>query len=193
MPVEASPLSGSATDDESLAVDMRDRDDHSAYLALLDRYTRAVLAYCRSRTHRANDAEDVAQDVWLKVWSRRDQFTLQGTASFRRWLFTIAGHTCIDSNRKKRPDPTADEFFVDRGDPADVAPDWIACLAERRQALEACIAELPTRQRCVVRATLAGDKAGAAAEKCQCTAPQASTAKHQAIQSLQACTERKGV
>lgn len=193
MSVDTTTISEVCTSDESLAVEMRDHADHAAYVQLLDRHTRAVLAYCKSRIFRGSDAEDIAQEVWLKVWDRRDQFSDQGSTSFRRWLFTIAGRNCIDANRKKRPDPTDDQYIADLGDEASQAPDWIACLAERQKVLEACIAELPERQQCIVRATLEGDKTGIAASKCNCTAAQASTAKHQAVRSLKDCTESKGV
>lgn len=180
-------------DDESYALRMRDHADHDAFAMLVHRHGVAVVAYCRSRLARACEAEDVAQDVWTKVWARRAQFALQGERSFRRWLLTIARTTCIDAGRKKLPDFIDEEHAKDAGAISYETPDWLAALAQRRQALEACIAELPPRQQCIVQATLTGQKTAGAAEQCDCTPAQASTAKYQAIASLRHCTESKGV
>lgn len=194
MPVDAIPTTQQTADDESLATAMRDSDDQAAYGQLLGRHSLTVFAFCRARVFSSGDVEDVAQEVWMKVWDRRAQFQEQGPTSFRRWLFTVAGRTCIDCNRKKRPETGPEGLFENLSTASESdSPDWTPLLVERQKVLEHCIAQLTDRQQCVVRATLAGHKTGVAAKQCQCTPAQAANAKHQAIGSLQECTAKKGV
>lgn len=181
------------TSDEALAARVRDHDDRSAYGEIVARHTDRLVAYCRSRVRDAAEAEDIVQDVWIKVWTHRERFQQQGEASFRRWLFTIAGRTCIDRLRKCAPEPTSEEFLLDQGVSLTQTPEWQALLAEQVAAVGACVEQLPERQRCVVRATLEGCKTGAAADRCGCTAAQAATAKHHATRGLQECLSSKGV
>jgi RNA polymerase sigma-70 factor (ECF subfamily) len=181
------------TDDESLALAMRDRGDHDAFASLCERHTQAILAYTHSRVFDRTEAEDVSQDVWVKVWRFRGQFTELGVNSFRKWLFRIASRTCIDANRRKRPDCISDELITDLGDDRFDAPDWTVVVAERQSVLESCIGKLPSLQQCIVRATLTGEMTGSAAELCSCSAAQASKAKHLAAKSLRDCTRREGV
>ncbi len=47
---EASPEVNS--NDESLAIEMRDHSDHTAYVALLDSYALKIISFCQSLVHR---------------------------------------------------------------------------------------------------------------------------------------------
>lgn len=72
-----------------------------------------VFAYLRRLCGSQNDAEDLAQQTFLKVWSSLDGFT--GHSKFSTWLYTIAHNTYIDWQRRgpggarNYPDPWWDE------------------------------------------------------------------------------------
>ncbi|MFN2440884.1 MAG: RNA polymerase sigma factor, partial [Chitinophagaceae bacterium] len=74
----------------------------NAYAMLVERYQNfvftIVLRYLKSR----EDAEEVAQDVFIKAYRSLKDF--KGTAKFSTWLYTIATTTCITFLRKKRLD-----------------------------------------------------------------------------------------
>lgn len=53
------------------------------------------------RTHRPQDAEDILQDVFLKVYTNMDN--LQDKQKLRPWIYQIARHSIIDYYRKGKP------------------------------------------------------------------------------------------
>jgi len=60
---------------------------------LLHRYQNRVFQFVKWKTGATgNDAEDLAQDVFLQVFRSSDSF--QGNARFRTWLYSLAGHVC---------------------------------------------------------------------------------------------------
>ncbi len=94
-----------------------------------------LFAYILARSRSTQDAEDILQDVFLKVHRRID--TLEDEAHLGTWLYRVTHNTIVDHYRKRRPTPTA-------ADPVMVAEDDIP-IAERRLApfLSALIAGLP--------------------------------------------------
>ena len=78
------------------------KGDANAYAVLVERYQNLVftiaLRYVKSR----EDAEEVAQDVFVKAYRSLADF--KGTAKFSTWLYTVATTTCITFLRKKRLD-----------------------------------------------------------------------------------------
>ncbi|MEZ6089573.1 MAG: sigma factor [Pirellulaceae bacterium] len=72
------------------AVPMRD-----CFKQLVDARNGSLLAYVRGRT--SDDADDIAQDVWLKVWHNRAGFT---AGSYMAWVLTIAASSDRCSSAK---------------------------------------------------------------------------------------------
>jgi RNA polymerase sigma factor (sigma-70 family) len=76
------------------------KGDQQAYAILVERYQSyvftIVLRYVKSR----EDAEEVAQDIFIKAYRSLADF--KGTAKFSTWLYTITTTTCITFLRKKK-------------------------------------------------------------------------------------------
>lgn len=76
------------------------KGDHKAYSILVERYQNyvftLVLRYIKSR----EDAEEVAQDVFVKAY--RSLADYKGTAKFSTWLYTVVTTTSITFLRKKK-------------------------------------------------------------------------------------------
>jgi RNA polymerase sigma-70 factor (ECF subfamily) len=76
------------------------KGDHNAYATLVERYQNyvftLVLRYIKSR----EDAEEVAQDVFVKAY--RSLGSYKGDAKFSTWLYTVATTTSITFLRKKK-------------------------------------------------------------------------------------------
>jgi len=86
--------------DEQLAEQCRARDE-AAFQELMKRYMKQIFHFARQYTHTTEDAEDVVQDTFFKVWKYIKKYT-KGRA-FKPWLFTIARNTALDFLKKKRP------------------------------------------------------------------------------------------
>lgn len=121
------------------------RGDEPAFRELARRHLPAAIGLARRITGNAADAEDVAQDAMLRVWTHAPRW--QPLASFRSWLTRVVVNLCLD--RKRR----AAWIALDAaGEVADPAPDAAARLetAETDRLVAAAIATLPERQRAAI-------------------------------------------
>ena len=75
---------------------------------LIVRYQHRLLRYLLYLTANREMAEDLFQEVWMRVLTRGAQFN--GKARFETWLFTIARNLVIDQ-RRKRTMSSLDELF----------------------------------------------------------------------------------
>lgn len=74
--------------------------DHSAYAELVNRYQSYVFTLCLRMVKSREDAEEVAQDVFIKAYKYLADF--KGASKFTTWLYTIVNNTCISFLRKKK-------------------------------------------------------------------------------------------
>jgi RNA polymerase sigma-70 factor, ECF subfamily len=99
---------------ESLAVAQGlKRQDAGLLDDLIVRYQHRLLRYLLYLTSNREMAEDLFQEVWMRVLVRGGQFN--GQARFDTWLFTIARNLVIDQ-RRKRTMSSLDELFDVGGD-----------------------------------------------------------------------------
>jgi RNA polymerase sigma factor (sigma-70 family) len=85
---------------DSLVIARARAGEEEAFAELLRRYRSAVYNLCVRMLRNREDAQDVAQDVFIKVFSMLDRYDEQ--YAFRSWLFKIAANQCIDFIRKNR-------------------------------------------------------------------------------------------
>ncbi len=90
-----------ATDTE--LVSLVAKGSESAFKELLDRHQGAVYQLAHRFLSDPNEAEDIAQETFLRLYRAADRYKPQ--ASLRTYLFRIAKNLCIDFIRKKRPEP----------------------------------------------------------------------------------------
>jgi RNA polymerase sigma-70 factor, ECF subfamily len=114
----------SATDDDTVLVRLAGQGDESAFETLVRRYQRRLLGYCRRMTGASGPAEDLAQEVFVKLYLALPTIDLQRPV--RAFLFRIAHNHCLDWLRKRRV-PTVPLAFPDdedrhERDPLDPAP-----------------------------------------------------------------------
>lgn len=112
------PGSVSATDEqvrrENLAVsEGLKRKDTALLDQLIVRYQHRLLRYLLFLTGNREEAEDLFQEVWMRVLTRGTQFN--GKSRFETWLFTIARNLVIDQ-RRKRTMSSLDELFEAGGE-----------------------------------------------------------------------------
>ena len=84
------------------------RQDPGLLDRLIVRYQHRLLRYLLFLTGNREQAEDLFQEVWMRVLTRGGQFN--GKARFETWLFTIARNLVIDQ-RRKRTMSSLDELF----------------------------------------------------------------------------------
>lgn len=74
-------------------------DDLSAFDLLVDRYQARVFGFARRMVGDAQEAEDVAQEVFVRAFRNIRRY--DGRASVAGWLFKIATNLCIDRRRRR--------------------------------------------------------------------------------------------
>jgi RNA polymerase sigma factor (sigma-70 family) len=75
--------------------------DHSAYAALVDKHKDMVFTIAVKILRNREEAEEVAQDAFLKAFNALRSF--KGDAKFSTWLYRIAYNTAISQSRRKNP------------------------------------------------------------------------------------------
>ncbi len=124
------------------------RQDRAAFALLLQRHlTGAVTTAQRILLNQA-DAEEVAQEAFLRVWQHAPRWQVDGAAGFRTWLLRIVVNLCID--RKRRPGMDA---LDEQPEPQDDAPNpYDHRLASETEArIATALAKLPPRQRAALQ------------------------------------------
>ena len=140
---------------ESLAVSAGlKRQDAGLLDELIVRYQHRLMRYLLYLTSNREMAEDLFQEVWMRVLVRGAQFN--GQARFDTWLFTIARNLVIDQ-RRKRTMSSLDELFEGSGDDdrpmsleiADGEPTPFDrfCNLEDRERIAAALLQLDTLYR----------------------------------------------
>lgn len=118
------------------------RGEVGALEALYRRHVGRVYALCLRMTADERTAEEVTQEVWVRVWRKLESF--RGDASFTTWLHRVAANLVRDrgrarSRRREREVLTDEPALHDRGrEPRSY---------EEREALESAIRSLPEQAR----------------------------------------------
>jgi RNA polymerase sigma-70 factor (ECF subfamily) len=127
--------------------------DASAFDRVYLRHRGGVYRYVLRHVRNRAEADELHQDVWLRVVQARDTFDLG--SSFGSWLYRIARNRVIDHWRRRRPQVSLDDDGADGGAPlldalaaASTSEPLHANLAiEDKQRLERALGGLPPAQR----------------------------------------------
>ena len=117
--------------------------DNAACRLLMDRHLGPVLAFCQRVLGSRSDAEDVAQEVFVRAWSKAGDWR-PGAARLTTWLHTVALNLCRDRLRRQRP-----AALDDQPDPPDpgLSPEDRAVGQEIGVQIDRVLSALPDRQR----------------------------------------------
>jgi RNA polymerase sigma-70 factor (ECF subfamily) len=142
-------VGGAEDDDAALAARAR-RGDVDAYADLVRRHQHLAVRLAQVVAGQAAEAEDIAQDAFVKGYRRLDRF--REGAPFRPWLLAIVANEARNrrrshGRRRHHELRLADDRSL-RG--AGTAPEYEAVADDERHRLLAAVQALPARQRDVV-------------------------------------------
>jgi len=118
------------SDEEAIVKRFREGDP-AAIEDLMTVYGIQLNAFLINNRPTAVQADDIAQEMWIRVWKARLQYI---DGNFRGWLFTIARRVLAEVHRKRRP-----ELLPETYDPAAAENDWED---PRLEALKDCLEQL---------------------------------------------------
>jgi len=138
--------------DELSIIDRFKKGEESAFEELVLKYQDRIYNLCRHMLGNTSDAEDAAQDTFIKAYQKLKDFKPE--ASLYTWLYRIAVNTCLDYNNRPFFESlfkkSEGEEFVD-----ELSSDWPSPekLYESKQiglALHNSIVKLPSRLRTAI-------------------------------------------
>jgi len=126
--------------------------DRDRFTELVKRYEKRIINYVYRITRRYEDAHDLAQEIFVKVYVALDRYDPK--YQFSTWLFRIAQNSAIDALRKKtvnevsiapKPgeDDTKEREFADTG----VSPYRAMSNKQLADAIDTAVMNLPTDYR----------------------------------------------
>ncbi|ULC58943.1 RNA polymerase sigma factor [Flaviramulus sp. BrNp1-15] len=117
--------------------------DTNAFSVLVNRYKDLVFTLTLRILKNREEAEEVAQDTFIKVYKSLSKF--KGDSKFSTWIYKIAYNTSLDrikKNKKHINDVAINEFTEHEIKTIDNALDKLE-QTEQEQAIQDCIALLP--------------------------------------------------
>ncbi|HWD39665.1 MAG TPA: sigma-70 family RNA polymerase sigma factor [Fimbriimonas sp.] len=139
---------------EAALIEKCRRQDYEAFGKFVDAYQSRVFGFVRRMVPNAEEAADVAQEVFIKAFQNFNRF--DGRSSVRTWLFRIAYHLCVDRARKE--DRTPDRVALvdpEEGEHIDVPdarwqPDQLAMDSELYAVVEDGVKSMSEKLRSVL-------------------------------------------
>jgi RNA polymerase sigma-70 factor, ECF subfamily len=145
------PDSPSAADIETL-IQQCLKGDQLAWDAIVKQYWRKVFNVAYKFVGKHDEAEDLAQDIFLKIFKSLDTFDRR--ANFQTWLISISRNLCIDHYRSVRKERETIDRDVDANDltPQSHEPGPVAALEQRDRValLREAMSALPDTLRTAV-------------------------------------------
>jgi RNA polymerase sigma-70 factor (ECF subfamily) len=119
------------------------------YQAAVLEYKDRVHSYARYLLRDSEDAQDVAQECLVRLWSHRER--VEPGLACRNWLLRSAHNLCVDRIRRRQTRPEVPRFD-EAPDPPDGRPDAhrLAQSAQAARFLERALLDLSERDRAVV-------------------------------------------
>jgi len=127
-------------DDDVLLVKEFKAGQDKAFETILDKYRLSVYSICYRYTRNDEDARELSQDVFIKVYRNLDKFNEK--SKLFTWLYRIVVNTCLSFKRKNK-------FFKE---PSTMVETLVMPMEERlmmKKAIDDALQELPERQRMV--------------------------------------------
>jgi len=127
--------------------------DTAAFAGLVHQYQDRIYNLCRHLLAQAQNAEDAAQDSFVKAYRGLGNFTPD--ASFYTWLYRIAVNTCLDYNKKPFFESlfkkkAGGEEFMPREPAHGFSPERLYEAKQMGQLLQVCLQSLSPKLKAVI-------------------------------------------
>lgn len=131
-------------DDENRLMRAIADGDRAAFVRLMDLHGDFALTLAARLTNSAADAEEVAQEAFLRAWRQAPDWRPAAGARFRTWLYRVVVNLCLD-RRRRQPFVPLDDI----AEPEAPDPDGLTRMTEVEgtHLVLSALSELPDRQR----------------------------------------------
>lgn len=132
--------------------------DAQAFEAIVEKYKQPVINLMFRMIHDLDEAEDLAQNVFVRVYQSAHRYEV--SAKFSTWLFTIARHSCLNEIRRRLRHPAESLEGTSSDNDEQPARQYVDIKApsapelflrqELEQKIQEALDELPEKQRLAV-------------------------------------------
>jgi RNA polymerase sigma-70 factor (ECF subfamily) len=134
------------------------KGDDAAFDHLVEKFRRPIVSFMYRTTHNQATAEELAQEVFLRVYRSRESY--EASAKFTTWLYRIATNLAVNNARDTKHERAENQVSLDEpdeesGSTMDVADTRLSVeqqmlRTERLTAIRKVVEALPERQRMAV-------------------------------------------
>ena len=132
------------TTNDQFYIDKVLRGNTNAFVVLVTRYKDLVYTLALRMLQHKEEAEEVSQDTFVKVYRSLNKF--KGDSKFSTWVYRVTYNTCLDrikKNKRKQNTVTIDEFTEHQVKTLDNALYQLE-LSEQQQTIKDCLNMLPS-------------------------------------------------
>lgn len=123
--------------------------DERAFRQIYDRYYKRIAAFVFLLTGSVNMADDIVQEVFIKLWLNRHKLT--GVVYFNSWLHTITRNLAVDAMKKTAKETVARETLTDILAMADHPADEFIFSKENERLLQQALSRLSPQQQMIYK------------------------------------------
>ena len=137
------------TAEQSLWIVQAQQGDQRAFCQIVQKYQQPVFNVCYYMLKDTADAEDAAQEIFLRVYTKLN--TYDNSRQFSTWLFAIASHYCVDRWKKRRLQLVSWDDLENCFTGGEMTrPDKVALKKESAQETRTLLAALPADYRLLI-------------------------------------------
>jgi len=134
--------------DESFLIRQFKDGDQSTFEWIVKNNQDRIYNLCRYLLVNPQDAEDAAQEVFLKAYRKLKDFRPE--SSLYTWLYRIGVNTCLDHKRKFRPEPLKNESLAESLLSVEPSPESRFQSKEIGQAIQSALEQLPKNSKAAI-------------------------------------------
>ena len=140
-------MSNDLTEDINLIIRFKG-GDLSAFEEFVRKNEDRIYNLCRYMLHDTQDAQDAAQDTFIKAYKGLQGFHPE--ASLSTWLYRIAVNTCLDHQKKSRHGPLSVEALSEDLLSSDPSPEDKYQSKKATEAIHTALQKLPEKLRSAI-------------------------------------------
>jgi RNA polymerase sigma-70 factor (ECF subfamily) len=129
--------------DDEFLIRLIQEGKHEAFTEIVNRHSKRFYSIGYRFLFNKDDAEDIVQEAFLKLWEKRLTWNQSKEAKFTTWFYKVIVNLCLDYNRKKKPVPLSEDMqLVDK----QQGQEGLLHEKQIQSILDHFIQELPERQ-----------------------------------------------
>jgi RNA polymerase sigma-70 factor (family 1) len=123
------------------------QDSEEAFRVIFHRYFSLITGYTFKITHTQHEAAEIAQEVFLRLWQKRNEFS--DSNELRSWLYRVASNLAFDHLKKQAHHDKLVRFYKRQSEAEDLQS--LLDFRESKAAIDEAINHLPKQQQLIYK------------------------------------------